>query len=56
MPTNVYRVQGPEGAIPYQQYLIDKTNNKLNEIGAALLKDIRCDGRDFATHRNLCKI
>lgn len=56
MPTNVYRVQGPDGTVPYQQHLIDKTNNRLNKIGAALLKDVRCDGRDVTTHRNLCKV
>lgn len=56
MPTNVYRVQGPEGTIPYQQYLIEKNNDKLKEISTALTKDVRCDGRDILTHRNLCKI
>lgn len=55
MPTNVYRVQGPEGTIPYQQYLINN-NNKLEEIATSLMKEVRCDGRDISAHRNLCKI
>lgn len=54
MPTNLYRIQGPEGSVPYQQYLIDKNNNKIEEISAALMKNVRCDNRDFSTHRNLC--
>lgn len=56
MPTNVYRIQGPDGAVPYQQYLIEKDSNKLSEISTALMKDVRCDGRGISTHRNLCKI
>jgi len=56
MPTNVYRIQGPESTIPYQQYLIDKNNIKLEEIETALMKNVRCDGRNISTHRNLCKI
>lgn len=55
MPTNVYRIQCPDGTIPYQQYLIDKSNNKLDNISKALMKNVRCDGRDFLTHRKLCK-
>ncbi|VVC45804.1 Exoribonuclease, phosphorolytic domain 1,Exoribonuclease, phosphorolytic domain 2,Ribosomal [Cinara cedri] len=54
MPTNVYRIQGPEGTIPYQQYLINKKNTKLNDISKALIKNVRYDGRDFLTHRQLC--
>jgi len=54
MPTNVYRIQGPEGTIPYQQYLIEKNNNRLQEIATALMKDVRFDGRDISSHRNLC--
>jgi hypothetical protein len=56
MPTNIYRIHGPDGTIPYQQYLIDKSNNKLVEIATALMKDVRYDGRDISAHRNLCKI
>lgn len=55
MPTNLYRIQGPEGTIPYQQFLIDKNNIKLDDISKALTKDVRCDGRGFLTHRKLCK-
>lgn len=55
MPTNVYRIQCPDGTIPYQQYLINKNNNTLNNISKVLLKGVRCDGRDFLTHRKLCK-
>lgn len=55
MPTNLYRIQGPEGTIPYQQYLTGKNNDRLNQIATALMKDVRCDGRDVQTHRNLCK-
>lgn len=54
MPTNVYRIQGPDGTIPYQQYLINKSNDALVDIATGLLKDVRCDGRDISTHRNLC--
>lgn len=56
MPTNLYRTQGPDGTIPYQQYLIDKNNIRLNEIATALMKDVRCDGRDISAHRNICKV
>lgn len=55
MTTNLYRIQGPEGTVPYQQYLIDKYNIRLNEIATALMKDVRCDGRIITDHRNLCK-
>jgi len=56
MPTNVYRIQGPDGTIPYQQYLLNKNNDALEDIATGLMKDVRCDGRDISTHRNLCKI
>lgn len=56
MPTNLYRIVGPEGTIPYQHYLIDKNNTKLNKIATALMKNERCDGRDISAHRNLCNI
>lgn len=56
MPTNLYRVQGPEATVPYQQYLIGKNHERLGEIGTSLMKDVRCDGRDLNTHRNLCTV
>lgn len=56
MPTNLYRVQGPEGTVPYQQYLIGKNHERLSEIGTSLMKDVRCDGRDVKTRRNLCTV
>lgn len=56
MPTNVYRIQGPDGTVPYQQYLIEKNNDRLTEISTALMKDVRSDGRSISTHRNLCKV
>lgn len=56
MPTNVYRIQGPEGSVPYQQFLIPKNNDRLDEIANALMKGKRCDNRDISTHRSLCKI
>ncbi|XP_050544792.1 exosome complex component MTR3 [Daktulosphaira vitifoliae] len=54
MPTNVYRVQGPDGTIPYQQFLIPKRAKHLNDIVSSLKKNIRHDGRDFLAHRKLC--
>lgn len=56
MPTNLYRIQGPEGTVPYQQYLVDKNNKKLEKIATKLMNNERDDGRNNSTHRTLCKI
>lgn len=55
MPTNVYRVQGPDGTIPYQQFLIPERTKHLNNIASSLNKNVRHDGRDLSAHRKLCK-
>ncbi|XP_050420970.1 exosome complex component MTR3 [Adelges cooleyi] len=54
MPTNLYRVQGPEGAIPFHQFLLTEKYDKLKTIASSLHKNVRNDNRDFSEQRKLC--